>query len=113
MLFLTRSHRTRPSYFIDSCVAIATGEKDKPRGTTSENKKCRKYVNYLVRGLTFPSVIDLGLRREKRIMGFCCINKLIYFIAATLLRISIKFTICANFFFIFNTVPDEWIYQTQ
>ena len=109
MLFLTRSHRTRPSYFIDSCVAIATGEKDKPRGTTSENKKCRKYVNYLVRGLTFPSVIDLGLRREKRIMGFCCINKLIYFIAATLLRISIKFTICANFFFI---LPDEWIYQS-
>lgn len=65
MLFLTRSHRTRPSYFIDSYVAIATGEKDKPRGTTSANKKCRKYVNYLVRGLTFPSVIDLGLRREK------------------------------------------------
>ena len=98
MLFLTRSHRRRPSYFIDSYVAIVTVEKDKPRGATSENKKCRKYVNYLVCGLTFPSIIDLGLRRKEGIMGFCCINKLIYFIAATLLRISKKFTICANFF---------------
>ena len=58
---IERDHPTSSTPY----VAIATGEKDKPRGTISENKKCRKYVNYLVCGLTFPSIIDLGLRRKK------------------------------------------------
>lgn len=90
MLFLTRSHTTRPSsYFVYSYVAIATGEKDKPRGTTSENKTCRKYVNYLVLSrfnISFNYIS--GSEKKKRVMGFCCIYKLIYFIATTLLRIS-------------------------
>ena len=42
-------------------------------------------------------------------MGFCCIYKLIDFIAATLLRISIKYNLCGFFF----KLLDEWIFQTQ